>query len=246
MPPPVEEIAKGLIPKVPETGSEDKAFLVIASIVGTTVFSGLFILRGTLVKEANWTWKDYKIQKRDAMFAGIMMFVVSASVMAAASGTLHAQGISLENVSEMIVLLEPVAGLFAVGVFTLGVVAAGVSSQFPNVSMLPWLLDDYHERKPNLRRLDYRIYVLILSFFGMIVPLFQAKPVTIMIASQAFSALILPVTVASLIYLGNKKIVVKEKKLSVATNIQLVFVLIFSLIMSYMSYSGLFAFIKNL
>ncbi|MBT6766823.1 MAG: Nramp family divalent metal transporter, partial [Prolixibacteraceae bacterium] len=110
MPPPVEEIAKGLIPKVPETGSEDKAFLVIASIVGTTVFSGLFILRGTLVKEANWTWKDYKIQKRDAMFAGIMMFVVSASVMAAASGTLHAQGISLENVSEMIVLLEPVAG----------------------------------------------------------------------------------------------------------------------------------------
>ncbi|MBT6765852.1 MAG: divalent metal cation transporter, partial [Prolixibacteraceae bacterium] len=134
----------------------------------------------------------------------------------------------------------------AVGVFTLGVVAAGVSSQFPNVSMLPWLLDDYHERKPNLRRLDYRIYVLILSFFGMIVPLFQAKPVTIMIASQAFSALILPVTVASLIYLGNKKIVVKEKKLSVATNIQLVFVLIFSLIMSYMSYSGLFAFIKNL
>ena len=246
MPPPIEEIARGLVPKVPDTGAEDKAFLVIASIVGTTVFSGLFILRGTLVKEANWTLKDYKIQKRDALFAGIMMFVVSASVMAAASGTLHVQGISLENVSEMIVLLEPVAGLFAVGIFTLGVVAAGVSSQFPNISMLPWLLDDYGNRKPNLRRLDYRIYVLVLSSLGMIVPMFNAEPVSIMVASQAFSAIILPVTVVCLIYLGNKVNIVGDKKHSFATNIQLAFILIFSLIMSYMSYLGLFAFIQNL
>jgi manganese transport protein len=235
-----------LIPVVPETGSVDKAFLVIASMVGTTVFSGLFILRGTLVKEAGWTWEDYKTQKRDALFAGIMMFIVSASIMAAASGTLHVQGVRLENVSEMIVLLKPVAGLFAVGVFTLGVVAAGVSSQFPNVSLLPWLLDDFRGRKPDLRRTDYRIYVLILSLLGMIVPVFNAKPVTVMIASQAFSALILPVTVACLIYLGNRKKIVGENKHSVVANIQLSLVMIFSLIMSYMSYSGLIAVLKNL
>jgi len=198
------------------------------------------------VKEAGWTMKDYDIQKRDALFAGIMMFIVSASIMAAASGTLHSQGIRLENVSEMINLLEPVAGLFAVGVFALGVVAAGVSSQFPNISLMPWLIDDYKGRKPNLRRIDYRIYVLLLSLLGMIVPLLNAKPVTVMIASQAFSALILPVTVACLIYLGNKQKVVGENKLSYAANLQLTLVMIFSLIMSYMSYSGLIAFIKSL
>ena len=246
MTPPAGEIARGLIPRVPDNTSADKAFLVIASMVGTTVFSGLFILRGTLVKEAGWTWKDYRIQKRDALFAGIMMFIVSASIMAAASGTLHVQGIHLENVSEMITLLEPVAGFFAVGIFSLGVVAAGVSSQFPNVSLLPWLLDDYRSHKPNLRRTDYRIYVLLLSLLGMIVPVFQAKPITIMVASQAFSALILPVTVACLIYLGNKKKVTGENKHSLGTNIQLALIMIFSLIMSYMSYSGLIAFIKSL
>jgi manganese transport protein len=244
--PPAAEIAKGLIPRLPAGSSADKAFLVIASMVGTTVFSGLFILRGTLVKEAGWTWEDYKTQRRDALFSGILMFIVSASIMAAASGSLHTQGIRLENVSEMIGLLEPVAGLFAVGIFTIGVVAAGVSSQFPNVSLLPWLLDDYGNRKPNLRRTDYRIYVLLLSALGMIVPLFQAKPVTVMIASQAFSALILPATVACLIYLGNSKRVVGKNRLSVSANIQLALVMIFSVIMSYMSYSGLIAFIKNL
>ncbi len=241
-----KEIAGGLIPRVPAGSTPENAFLVIASMVGTTVFSGLFILRGTLVKEAGWTWEDYKVQKRDALFSGIMMFIVSASIMAAASGSLHKQGIRLENVSEMIGLLEPVAGVFAVGIFTLGVVAAGVSSQFPNVSLLPWLLDDYSSHKPNLRRTDYRIYVLILSVLGMIVPVFNAKPVTVMIASQAFSALILPATVACLIYLGNKKKVVGDRRLSVSVNIQLALVMIFSVIMSYMSYSGLVSVIKNL
>ena len=244
--PPALEIANGLIPRLPAGSSPEVAFLVIASMVGTTVFSGLFILRGTLVKEAGWTWEDYKVQKRDAFFSGIMMFIVSASIMAAASGSLHKQGIRLENVSEMIGLLEPVAGMFAVGIFTLGVVAAGVSSQFPNVSLLPWLLDDYSNNKPNLRRTDYRIYVLFLSLLGMIVPVFNAKPVTVMIASQAFSALILPVTVACLIYLGNKKKVVGERRLSVSVNVQLALVMIFSVIMSYMSYSGLIAVIRNL
>ena len=246
MTPPLVEIAEGLIPRVPDNTTADKAFLVIASMVGTTVFSGLFILRGTLVKEAGWTWEDYKVQKRDALFAGIMMFIVSASIMAAASGVLHVQGIHLENVSEMIILLQPVAGYIAVGIFSMGVIAAGVSSQFPNVSLLPWMLDDYKNHKPDLRRTDYRIYVLLLSLLGMIVPVFQAKPVTIMIASQAFSALILPVTVACLIYLANKRKVVGDNKLTFAANLQLALIMIFSLIMSFMSYSGLIAFIKSL
>jgi manganese transport protein len=244
--PPPGEILKGLVPRVPGGSSSEKAFLVIASMVGTTVFSGLFILRGTLVKEAGWTWSDYKIQKRDALISGTMMFIVSASIMAAASGSLHKQGIRLENVSEMIGLLQPVAGLFAVGIFTLGVVAAGVSSQFPNVSLLPWLLDDYGNRKANLRRTDYRIYVLFLSMLGMVVPLFNARPVTVMIASQAFSALILPATVACLLYLGNKKKVVGRMRLSISANIQLALVMVFSVIMSFMSYSGLIAVIKSL
>lgn len=36
--PPALEIAKGLVPKIPSTGSNTNAFLVIASMVGTTVF----------------------------------------------------------------------------------------------------------------------------------------------------------------------------------------------------------------
>jgi len=100
--PSVEVLAKGMIPNIPDTGEDKSAFLVVASMVGTTIFSGLFILRTTLVKEANWTMADLKTQRKDAIFSGFLIFMVSAAIMAAAAGTLHMQGITLKNVSELI------------------------------------------------------------------------------------------------------------------------------------------------
>lgn len=244
--PPPKEILMGLIPRVPETAPGENTFLVMASMVGTTVFSGLFILRTTLVKEANWTFDDLKTQRRDALFSGAMMFLVSASIMAAAAGTLHKEGMGLNNVSEMITLLEPLAGPLAVGIFTVGILAAGISSQFPNVTLLPWMLDDYHKRKPNMRRPLYRGIVLLISLLGLTVPLFNAKPIAIMIISQAFGALVLPVTVSCFIYIGNKKSLMGEHKHSTVMNIILCMIFVFALIMSYMSYTGLFEVIQSL
>ncbi|MDF9798059.1 manganese transport protein [Catalinimonas alkaloidigena] len=244
--PPLVEIASGMIPKIPDTGPDESAFLVIASMVGTTVFSGLFILRTTLVKEAGWTMAELKTQRKDALFSGFMMFVVSAAIMAAAAGTLHAQALPLLNVSEMIKILEPTAGSFAVAVFTLGIIAAGVSSQFPNTALLPWLLDDYYQRKPDMKRANYRGIVLLISLLGLIVPVFDAPPIAVMITSQAFGALVLPVTVACIIILGNKASLMKDHVFSTALNIVLIAILIFAVIMSYMSYQGIFATLQAL
>ena len=239
--PPAIELLKGMVPRVPDTGPNKSSFLVIASMVGTTVFSGLFILRTTLVREAGWTLADLKTQNRDALFSAFLMFVVSASIMAAAAGSLHVQGVTLETVTQMINLLEPLAGAAAVTIFTIGLIAAGISSQFPNVALLPWLLDDYYQRKPNLKTPSYRMIALIISSLGLIVPVFNAKPIAIMVMSQAFGALVLPATVACILYIGNKAALMKEHKFSYATNIILVLIFVFALIMSYMSYTGILA-----
>jgi len=91
-----------------------------------TVFPGLFIIRTTLVKEASWTIVDIKKQRNDAIVAVAMMFVISGSIMAAAAGTLHVEGLGLDKASQMIGLLEPLAGSFAATTFALGIIAAGV------------------------------------------------------------------------------------------------------------------------
>jgi len=237
--PPAMVILEGMIPNVPEASADKNSFLVIASMVGTTVFSGLFILRTILVKEAGWTMADIKTQNRDALFSAFLMFIVSTAIMAAAAGSLYIKGITLVNVTQMINLLEPLAGASAVAIFTIGLIAAGVSSQFPNVALLPWLLDDFHQRKPNLKRFSYRIIALGISSLGLIVPIFHAKPIAIMIGSQAFGALLLPATVACIYYVGNKVSLMGQHRFSSVTNAILAMIFLFSLVMSYLSGSGI-------
>ena len=246
MPPPID-ILKGLVPSLPEVPLDQGKgpFLVIASMVGTTVFSGLFIIRTTLVKEAGWTIADLPKQRNDAIVAVTMMFVISGSVMAAAAGTLHVEGLGLERASQMIGLLEPLAGTFAATIFAMGIIAAGVSSQFPNVLMLPWLLCDYSgsERRMTLPR--YRVMVLIISLLGLVVPIFEARPIFVMIISQAFNAVILPVTVACIFYLGNRRDLMGEHRNTTTTNVVLIAILLFSMVTSSMGIRGVWQIISS-
>jgi Mn2+/Fe2+ NRAMP family transporter len=238
MAPDIQDILSGLIPNIPDkvTQSEKTPFLVIASMVGTTVFSGLFIIRTTLVKEAKWTWDNLREQRRDALLSVSMMFIISAAIMASAAGTLYVNQVGLTEASQMVTLLEPFSGKLAVTIFVFGIVAAGVSSQFPNVLMLPWLLCDYLEKPREMHQAQYRIMVLFISLLGLIVPVFKAPPVFVMIASQVFSALILPVTVLSIIYLTNSRNLMGAHKSNTLMNTVLFIILIFAI---YMSFTGL-------
>ncbi len=239
MPPPVD-IMKGLIPNIPQAAIESGQgpLLVIASMVGTTVFSGLFIIRTTLVREAGWSLKDYRKQRNDAAVSVTLMFVISAAIMAAAAGTLHAEGVVLSQASQMIELLEPLAGPLAVSIFVLGLVAAGVSSQFPNVLMLPWLLCDYTGTERNMTLGKYRVMVFLISLLGLTVPLFDARPVFVMIVSQAFNAIILPITVACIFFLGNRKDLMGEHKNSQIANSILGAIFLFSIFTSFLGIKG--------
>ncbi len=239
MPPPMD-ILKGMIPNLPEVPADQGQgpFLVIASMVGTTVFSGLFIIRTTLVKEAGWTINDLKKQRNDAIVSVSLMFVISGAIMASAAGTLFAEGLGLSNASQMITLLEPLAGKLATSIFAFGIVAAGVSSQFPNVLMLPWLLCDYNQSERKMTLPKYRIMVLLISMLGLVVPIFEARPVFVMIISQAFNSIILPITVGCILYLGNRKDLMGEHKNAMGTNIFLSVILIFSILTSIMGIKG--------
>jgi len=246
MPPPIDML-KGLVPNLPKVPADQGQgpFLVIAAMVGTTVFSGLFIMRTTLVKEAGWTISDIKKQRNDAIVSVFMMFVLSGAIMASAAGTLYAEGLGLTKASQMIELLEPLVGSFATSIFAIGIIAAGVSSQFPNVLMLPWLLCDYNQSERKMSLGKYRIMVLIISLFGLVVPIFKASPVFVMIVSQAFNSVLLPMTVGCILYLGNRRDVMGEYKNKLMTNIFLIAILLFSIVASSMGIKGVWQLIMS-
>lgn len=245
--PSLKSILSGLVPSIPEGTSKggETPFLVVASMVGTTVFSGLFILRSVLVREAGWKYTDMKLQKRDARISALMMFIISTSIMASAAGTLFIAEVRLDHASQMLGLLQPMAGNMATAIFGVGIIAAGISSQFPNVIMIPMLLSDVSNSPLNMKAGKVRLMVLAISLLGLVVPVFKVPPVLVMIASQAFGALLLPFTVGCMLYLGNKKSIMKEHSFGVSTSVFMVFTLLFSLFMAYNSLKGILSLVMN-
>jgi Mn2+/Fe2+ NRAMP family transporter len=243
--PSVADLALGLVPRLPE-GASGNGLLVVASMVGTTVFSGLFIIRTTLIKEAGWTVEDMPKQERDAALSAFLMFAMSAAIMITAARCFEGSGVAFDSTHQMIGLLEPLAGPLAASLFTLGIVAAGLSSQFPNILLFPWLYCDYRGIERNLRRPFFRWVVGGISLLGLVVPLFGGRPILVMIASQAFGALLLPVTVGCILMVGNRRDLMGDYRLKLADNVFLVLTLLFALFMAGIGLKGLWGTIQGL
>ena len=229
------EIFKGMVPSIPEVG---KPHLIIAGIVGTTMAAVVLVSRSSVVAEKAWTKDQLGIERRDSMISASVLFLVSAAIMASAAGTLYAKGIYVDNAIEMVNTLEPLAGRFAIALFVTGIIAAGLSSIFPNMLLLPWLITDYRGIPRQLTKPFFRILVLLVTLSGLIIPIFGGKPIVIMIASQAFSPLMMPLLILFLIIMLNSKKVMGNDKIGFWLNTGLAVTLIFSIFMFFIAFEG--------
>lgn len=236
------EIIKGLAPKIPSGGN---AHLILAGLVGTTMATVCVVTRSYLVAEKGWSVHDLKHENRDAMISLALTFLVSASIIACAAGTMFPLGISVENAIDMVATLEPLSGRFATSIFVMGIIAAALSSLFPNYMLGPWLICDYLNIPRKMDRISIRIAVLLVALLGFVVPVFGGKPVIIMIASQAVSPVVMPLLIILLFILLNSKEYADRYTNPVILNIGLVITFIFSLFMSYSAVVGLIDLLKN-
>ena len=147
----------------------------------------------------------------------IMTFLISLAIMISATGTLYFTNTEVNNATDMMQALGPWAGDFALTLFTLGIIGAGLSSIFPNLLLFPWLIADYTDTPRNMKRPLFKAIVIIVALSGLIVPVLGGKPVWILIASQAFSPFVMPLITLFLIILLNKSEIMKEHKMNLWT-----------------------------
>lgn len=223
------EVLRGLVPRIPQTAN---AALLIGGMVGTTMAGVLYVVRSILVKEKGWTAADLPLEKRDAGISSLLMFLISLAVMACAAWTLHPRGLRVENAIDMVQLLEPLAGRFAISLFVAGIVSAGLSSLFPIAVLPPWLLADYRNTPRDLRTTPARLMVLGMVLLGLVVPVFGGRPVLVMIASQALGTVVTPVIILLMILLQNKKGVMGAHRPSRMQNAVLLAILAFAVLMA--------------
>ncbi len=227
--PDAQEVIDGLVPRMP--GDPD-AMLIMAGMVGTTMGAILYVVRSILVQEKGWGRADLKSERRDAIISTSMMFILSIAVMASAAGTLHPLGLKVDNAIDMVRLLEPLAGRFAVSIFVGGIVAAGLSSLFPIILLAPWLFADYNNTPRNMRSTGSRLLVLFGVLLGLVVPIFGGRPVLVMIVSQALTIVVTPLILGLMLYIYNSRSIMGEDRANHVANVITSAILLFTIAMA--------------
>jgi len=224
------EVAKGLMPTIPKV---EGGQMMVAAFVGTTMAAATFLSRPLFVKGKGWTIKNLKQQKKDAIIAASLVFLISAAVMAVACGALYHQGQPVTKVLDMVNTLEPVAGKFALTLFFFGTLSAGLSSIFPCLLIAPILLADYQSGELDTTSKQFKIITAIACLFALIVPVFGANPIEMQIVSQVFNVFVLPLVILGIVLLINNKKLMHNYKASIWLNIGLFAALFFSCVISY-------------
>jgi manganese transport protein len=231
--PDISEIVLGLKPTLP---SDQNSTLMIAALVGTTMAAPTFVVRPLLMKGKGWSDVNIKDQRRDAITAAVVTFILCAAIMITATGALHHNGLGINRVLDMVTTLEPIAGRFAVALFMFGVLSAGLSSVFPILMVLPWLLSDYQIGELDTSSKRFKILTGIACFVGLLVPILGSNPIVAQIATQVVSVFILPLIIICMAYLINRKDYMRQFKAGIWLNIGLGGAFIFACIISYTAF----------
>ena len=239
----VKESGVSIMEFFPELPKGDNTGLIIAGMVGTTMAGVCLASRSILVQEQGWGLSDLKKENKDAMSSMIMTFLISLAIMISATGTLYFTGTKVDSATDMMNALGPWAGNFALTLFTLGIIGAGLSSIFPNLLLFPWLIADYTGTSRDMKRPLFKFIVVLVALSSLIVPVLGGKPVWILIASQALSPFVMPLITLFLIILLNKSEVMKTHKVKIGFNIALGATFIFNCYMLYIAFNGFIKFV---
>ena len=228
--PPAAEIANGLIPTIPDV---DGGGMLVAAFVGTTMAAATFISRPLFIQGKGWSAKNLPDQRRDAVSAALLIFFISGSIMAIAAATLHGKGMTVTRVFDMMLALEPIAGKFAVSIFFVGILGAGLSSVFPILMITPIMLSDYQAGELDVSSRQFRILAAFACVLAMVVPIFGFNPINAQILTQVFNVFVLPLVIISIIILLNSSALMGEQRAGIGINCSMVLALLFACIISY-------------
>ncbi|TKD62531.1 Nramp family divalent metal transporter [Flavobacterium sp. ASW18X] len=225
------EVIQGLIPSIPQV---EGGKMMVAAFVGTTMASATFLSRPLFVKGKGWTLEaNGAQQKKDAIIAAILVFVISGAIMAVACGALYHEGKGVKTVLDMVGVLEPVAGKFALTLFFFGTLSAGLSSIFPCLLIAPILLADYQSGELDTKSKQFKAIMAIACLFALIGPAIGANAIEVQILSQVFNVFVLPLVVAGILYLMNFTSVMAKHRPHWALNLVMGAAFIFACIISY-------------
>ena len=224
------EVARGLIPSIPEVPG---GRMMVAAFVGTTMAAATFLSRPLFIQGKGWTMDNRDQQKKDAIVAALLVFVVSGSIMSVAHGALYHEQTPITDVLGMVGALEPIAGRLSLTLFFFGTLSAGLSSVFPCLLIAPLLIEDYRSGKLDTRSRQFRIITGFASVLALTIPVLGFNPIRGQLLTQVFNVFVLPLVVAGIIVVINNRKLMGAHAAGGLLNTLLGLAFLFSIMISY-------------
>ena len=215
------EILSGMfVPTMPR-----KSTLTIMGIVGTTVVPYNLFLHASLVKE-KWTGSTYLSEVRKDLIISIFLggFISLMIIIAAAS--LHGKGLSITNALDMAQSLEPLLGKSARYMIGLGLFAAGLTSAITAPLAAAYVCTELLDWDRGLKSRAFRGVWIFILLIGILFSSIGWSPILIIRYAQFTNGMLLPIIAGFLLWIVNKRSVLKNHRNNTYQNIVGLFILV--------------------
>lgn len=220
----------GFVPR-----SIDTSDLSIFALIGTTFVVTAAYFQAYLARQKGWKEDDLKDGLIDARVGSVIMFLITTMLIctAAAAGLIAD---NLKNVEDVARGLEPSFGKSARVIFCLGLFAAAYSSFLVNSMIAGFILSDGLGKGASAEDKMPKALTTAVLLVGMTVAIAAKKlemsTVELIILAQAVTVIASPIIGGVLLWLANRRDVMKDKVNGPITNALGVFGLLILLFIS--------------
>ncbi|MDR7483249.1 MAG: Nramp family divalent metal transporter [Armatimonadota bacterium] len=186
----------------------DYLYLLIA-LIGTTIAPWMQFYQQAAVVDKGLTAGDLRLQRVDTALGALVTALVAGSIIVATAATLNPAGVTVERAEDAARALAPLAGVYASGLFALGLLNAAVFS----VAIIPlstaYAVCEAFGWEAGLDRpiaqapVFYGLFLTVLAASALLV-LWPGLPlIPVMVFSQALNGVLLPAVLLTMLRLVN-------------------------------------------
>jgi len=229
-------LLKGLfVPSIPE-GS----WATVLALVGTCGIGGYPLFLHTNAIKSKWPGVENLGRARNDLFIMLPVALITTAMIIISASAMYGSGVQVTSAAVMGQQFEPLFGSLAKYIFAIGLFSAGISSAIPCSMAVAWVLTGVFGVKSDINGTPYRIIISVLLLLVMIMAFLGKRPVQLIIGAQAVNGVLGPLTAIVLIWLTNKRSLMKEYVNSTLVNILGSVAVILSLILAIRTFISFF------
>ena len=217
------------IPKQPS----ESIFTIIA-LIGTTVVPYNLFLHASVVREKWHSPSDLSKVRKDTFISIGLGGLVSMAIVVSAAAI---QGTQVLGATDLAKGLEPLYGTWAKYFIGIALFAAGITSAITAPMAAAYVARGCFNWDANLKSGKFRAVWMIVLLLGVLFSVFGGSPIQIIKVAQIANGLLLPIIAILLIWVVNRKQLLKKYVNNRIQNVLGVIIIIVTLLISYRTLS---------